>query len=257
MGRYRFYCPSRMNPDKPISDVLGVGPYGEALKVAVTKSFETAQEFLNAICQPAASEFGLLLRDNVRIWRAKNLANIANKARELVSVTSEGIQLRAHPRLVAEIVEHGSWCDGEELQSMWAGLLASSCTPSGNDDSNLLFTDILKRLTTHEARLLQFACDRFKRGQLDVSWAHNYMAKTMETKDDEMVYSCLTHMQSLGLIGGQTFKQFTRHAKLLKIGGKCLPEILGLTMYIRCQGSRKPIGEFFELGNSWPENPVP
>jgi hypothetical protein len=81
---------------KPTTDLLGVALYGEALKIGVQKTFDIAEQFLNDICRPAAGEVGLLLRDHVRAWRAKNLANIASKAKEHVAVTSEGVQLRTH-----------------------------------------------------------------------------------------------------------------------------------------------------------------
>src|SRR5688572_14259926 len=127
---------------KPL-DVLGLAPYGEAIKIGVEKSLETAQQILYDICRPAAAEVGLLLRDQFRVFRAKNIAKIANKLPEFVSISADGIQLKAPPRLIAEVIESGSWCEDEQLQNMWAGLIAASCTTEGRDETNLLFTDLL------------------------------------------------------------------------------------------------------------------
>src|SRR5438046_870375 len=64
----------------------------------------------------------------------------------------------AHPRLVQKIINESSWVEDEFVQDMWVGLLASACTESGNDDSNLVFTNLLSSLTRIQARILNHAC---------------------------------------------------------------------------------------------------
>ena len=233
-----------MSSEKPVAkDLLGVAPYGEAMKIAVEKATETAQTFLYSICKPAADEFGLLLKDRVRLWRARNLANIANKAKELVIVNADGVQLCAHPRLVAEVVEHGSWCEDERLQSMWAGLLSSACTADGKDESNLVFADLLKRITTSEARFLAYVCER-TRGSwgAQVELPESEMAKAMDTSDMQVVAYQLGHVRSLGLIRHPSESDWS-HPMLKQM--PATPAELGLHLYIRCQGSRKAPDDFF------------
>lgn len=242
-----------MKPEKPVSDVLGVAPYDEALKIAVEKTAETAVQFFNAICLPAASEVGLLLRDKVRIWRARNLANIAVKAQPLVTVGADGVQLLAHPRIVAEVVEHGSWCEDEKLQDMWAGLLASSCTKDGKDECNLLFIDLLKRMTTNEARFLHAACERTRGGWgANVELKDSEIAELFGTNDTEVVAYQLQHLSSLGLIRGMD----DRHAYVSPFHNHpASPKELGLHLYIRCKGSRQSPAEFFGWKNLYTEYP--
>ncbi len=231
------------------NDVLGIAPYGEALKVAVEKSFETAQTFLYDLCRPAAAEVGLLMRDHVRIWRATNLAKISNKARDLISVTEEGVNLRSPPRIVHEVVENGSWCEDEQLQQMWAGLLATSCTPDGKDESNLLFIDILKRLSSAEAKLIDYVCKETevkpnKNGILfaspvDISIAD--IGVLTGWSDKTLAQAHLGHLISLGLLKAQPQVSF---------GGKMyIPwiqsEQLALQFYVRCNGSMKSPDNFF------------
>jgi hypothetical protein len=251
-----------MSEGKPARDLLGIAPYGEAIKIVVEKTTETAQQFLYEICKPAAAEFGLLLRDNVRAWRAKNLANIANKARELVTINAEGVQLRAHPRIVSEIVENGSWCDDETLQNMWAGLLASSCSATGTDESNLLFCGLLKQLTSAEARLLRrvfelVAVDFDARGVFFYSVRMTYEEVTEASGliGKDIVEYHFNHLHSLGLfakIGGNliTKRKDGMFDSEVFNSGDCAPifepQELAIHLFVRAEGYRISPTEYFK-----------
>lgn len=43
---------------------------------------------------------------------------------------------------------------------MWAGLLAGSATSDGRDESNLMFTDLLSKLTSAQVKILNYACEK-------------------------------------------------------------------------------------------------
>src|SRR3712207_2050808 len=113
------------------ADPLGLRPFGEATKIVAQGVIDGAGAFLGRICLPAAEEFGLLLRDKVSGWRAKNTAAIAAAAKSMVEDCDASTNKQAHPRIVGKVIEHGSWEDDESVQMMWAGLLASSCTADG------------------------------------------------------------------------------------------------------------------------------
>ncbi|MEO6902899.1 MAG: hypothetical protein ABI315_07070 [Bacteroidia bacterium] len=61
------------------TDLLGIAPYGETIKIAVEKGFGAAEAVLSRICLPAAEELGLMFRDKVRYWRLNNIINVINK----------------------------------------------------------------------------------------------------------------------------------------------------------------------------------
>lgn len=245
-----------MSSDKNTSDLLGLAPYGEAIKIAVEKSFEMAQAFLNDLCRPATAEIGLLLRDQVRVWRANNFVRIALKAKSFIEIDSQGVQLKAPPRAVFEIMEHGSWCEDEQLQNLWAGLLASSCTADGNDDSNLMHLDILRRLSKGEAKLLEHCCKfspkRMGDGGFIEAASYGYsideVVEITSCPDAATASAMLNHLVSLGLLRGGGFVtttiQKTMGDKKVQVP-MIIPEQLGLHFYVRCNGSRKSPTEFF------------
>src|SRR5688572_16408392 len=128
------------------SDVLGLAPYGEALNTAVSKTFEGLQGFLKSVCMPALDEIGLMFKDKIRYWRLINILRTLEKAKGKLKFQNEQLHFKAHPRIALSIIENCSLIDDDEVQELWAGLFASSCTQDGNDDENLIFVDLLKQL---------------------------------------------------------------------------------------------------------------
>jgi hypothetical protein len=211
-----------------------------------------ASAFLGRICLPAAEEIGLLFRDRVRAWRAANAVAIALKAeRKLIGLgTHEG--LHAHPRLVSAVVENGSWSETEEVQEMWAGLLASSCTADGKDEDNLLFIGILQQLTASEAKILNYACSTAKKSLTPsgLIWAEDLecpadrIREVTGVADIHRLDRELDHLRALGLIeGGFDYSTPITGATVAIM----TPTSLALNMYARCQGSRQSPVEFFHV----------
>lgn len=230
--------------DKSI-DALGIKPFGESLRIATQGAVDGAAAFFGRICLPAAEEFGLLLRDKVHAWRTTNVASMAETAERLVGDTDA----HAHPRLVSQIVNEASWIDDKYLQDMWAGLLASSCNESGDDDSNLLFLNLLSDMTKLQGRLLNHICEnapKFLTPQglpfgeelrVDVST----LCTIAECHDLQRVDRELDHLRGLELIfGGFDIDRALQYAMVT-------PTAIALHMYVRCQGSRQSPADYFQL----------
>jgi hypothetical protein len=200
---------------------------------------------------PAAKEVGLLLCDHVREWRAVHANKILAKAESLVSNQPDSDKLQAHPRLVAKIIEQGSWADSDEVQNMWAGLLASSCAIDGFDDSNLIFVDLLSQITLVEARILERACKECKKELTKAGWISSYeyfmsleqLQECAGIPDFHRIDRELDHLRMLGLIGSGFGGGFGSNSTEADV----TPTSLSLQMYARCNGwSGDPL-EFFNL----------
>ncbi|QNR22773.1 Abi-alpha family protein [Croceimicrobium hydrocarbonivorans] len=140
-------------------DILGLKPYGEALKIFVDQGAKGAINFLSKICTPAADEFGLMLQDKVRYWRICNLIKMAQKSQDKLKIDPTHHNLILNPRIANEIMNNSSWQDDENLLDMWAGLLVSSLSKKQNDDSKIIYIQTLKSLSTVQARIIKFICD--------------------------------------------------------------------------------------------------
>lgn len=142
-----------MEEDKSL-DLMGIKPISKAVEKVTDKTVDGLGAFFGAICMPAAEEFGLLLKDKVAAYRQGNLEKISQKAQKKIEHQNIKVSGQANPVLVREVLEEASWCGDEDIQSMWAGLLSVAAGNTAVSDDSLIYTDILKRLTPFQARLI-------------------------------------------------------------------------------------------------------
>jgi len=235
-----------MTTDDKHGDSLGIRPAAEAIKAAVG----TAQAFLERICGPAADEFGLLLKDRVSDWRMRSALRIVAKAQTRWAELPDNEQVKAHPRLVMKVLEEGSWSEEDEVQGMWAGLLASSRSDGGGDDSNLIFINSLAQMTTPEALTLKYLCAqaekfRTESGVINAKWLHLTITELRSISGIEDLHRIdreLDHLRSMELIeGGIPLDPWLE----LDLPIAVKPTGLGLNLYVRCQGATgSPVAYF-------------
>jgi hypothetical protein len=234
-------------------DILGLKPISEAVNTVTKGGVEGAAAFLGRICLPAAEEFGLLLQDRVRAWRARNAACVAQKAEHILATSVAETSVHAHPRLVGVVLEQGSWMDASEVQDLWAGLLASSCSESGRDDSNLMFADILARLSVSQVHVLEYVCSQCKKslseGGLPVSDVLSIPLSDLQSiagvTDLHRLDRELDHLRSLELTTPHSGFSLTSTESV-----EVTPTTLALQMFARCKGHRGDPGIFFGLSRS-------
>lgn len=238
--------------DEGTKDILGLAPYGEALNTLAKGAVEGAGAFLGRICLPAAEEFGLLLRDRIGGWRANNAVKIALKAQTLFEKYSLPANFHAHPRLVMKVVQEGSWAEADEVQDMWAGLLTSSCSEDGMDETNLIFVTILAQLTHAEASILKYGCEKCEKQVSKAGWIGVKHELIIDLGDLERITGVhdihrldreLDHLRVLGLIGNPLIGGFSPESTSPDI----TPTSLALQMYTRCQGYHGSPVEYYGL----------
>jgi len=240
-----------MNPEDSKSlDIFGVRPAAKAVDRATEASLAGAGAFLSRICLPAAEEFGLLLKDRVGHWRAKNAAKITEKAEKLTANAKE--PLEAHPRLAWEIIEKGSWADDEAIQNMWAGLWASSCRCE-KDDSNVLFAGLLEQLTCVQVKILSHACEVAPKYVSSAGFPYteelkmplDLLSKVSGISDLHRLDRELDHLRSLELIGGGNMGGggFSPNSTIASVA----PTALALHLYVRSHGFVGSPVEYWKL----------
>ena len=228
---------------------------GRSIDKITDKSLSGIGSFLEKICMPVATEYGLFLQDKVKIWRADNIIKMLKKTKQILEnqkILDNNIQ--AHPFLVSKIIENSSWTTEDNIQNMWAGLLASSCTTEENDDSNLIFINILSQLTSMEAKLLNFICEN---SPLEIDEAglvtgdyfksnKEKLFEICETNDFYRIDRELDHLNTLGLVDG-SFGFDQNNNEIDPSTAYLSAEGLGINLYVRCQGTHKTPVEFFNI----------
>lgn len=229
-------------------DALGLKPLSESIRIATQAAVDGAAAFLSRVCIPVSEEFGLLLRDRVHAWRSHNLTLFASKAEQLL----EDRDVHAHPRIASKIIEEASWMEDTQVRDMWAGLLASSCSEAGDDDSNLIFIELLSRLSRMQCLLLDYSCKNSKKflspNHLPFSRSLKVSIETLHEitacSDIERIDRELDNLRDLGLInsdGGFHLDDVPQTEVDIA------PSALAIHLHIRCQGSRESPKVYHDL----------
>lgn len=241
-----------MKEDSKSLDVLGIKPIADSINTVTVAAVNGTSAFLGRICSPAAEEFGLLLRDRVRGWRVKNLASIASKAEEYLKDANTKMDVQAHPRIVSNILEEGSWTEDSVVQDLWAGLLASSCTEAGDDDSNLIFINLLSQLTKMQAHILKYVCENAaikiapESGLIlteEFIIELDALKKIASEKDIHRLDREIDHLRDIGLIHGGFWPNTSKRIQIQ-------PTVLALHLFVRGQGVRTSPIDYFDLKKS-------
>lgn len=208
--------------------------------------------FLTRICPGGVKEVGLLVREKLSNHKVENAVGVVLGAEKLMTSRPPTAGTHAHPRLVVRILEEGS-CTGEEwLQQYWGGLLLSSCSVDGKDESNLTFVEIFAELTTIPVRILTVVCTRATKVLLESGAIY---AKPLDCKIDELtvitgsresqVERDIDRLSSLGLLE----KRSTKASPTLLPSDKAYitPSSLGLQLFARWNGHQGALRDFYAV----------
>ena len=132
------------------------------VKAGVEAALKPFADMLEKIAGPAAEEFGLTLKDHVRVFRFKRQLRLFERVKTL----SESIsRTRRVPfRLLLPMVENASIEENDGLQDRWAAMLANAAV---NRDIHPSFPEILKQLSEKEVAYLD-ACYEYLEGKRQV-----------------------------------------------------------------------------------------
>ncbi|MBW5800825.1 Abi-alpha family protein [Halomonas elongata] len=125
----------------------------DVTSTALEKGIDVAKGFIDKLVLPPAEELGLLIKDQISLWRFNNQVRILNKAK--VVCEKNNVSVKAiPPKLLCPYLEHASLEDDDELQDKWAILLVNM-VDSQQNIQNHVFPYILSQLSSDEFKLLE------------------------------------------------------------------------------------------------------
>jgi hypothetical protein len=111
------------------------------------------EKFLKKLLGPAIEETGQLIADQIKFRRFRNQVVIFDKAKVLLqskSIEPKQINLKTlHP-----LIEYSSLEEDEEIQQIWANVIANISSYETEQSFNLKCIEILKEITPSEILLL-------------------------------------------------------------------------------------------------------
>jgi hypothetical protein len=123
----------------------------------VAKVVKQVGGFLDTVFGPSAKQFGELMGHRVNFWKTMCLADLAEKTVVLMNTRGLDPKLVRHlgfPEVIP-LIEAASYEDNDEVQDLWAKLLASALDPETGVKIENVFVSLLKEIGPAEARLLQ------------------------------------------------------------------------------------------------------
>lgn len=208
-----------------------------------------ALAFLQRISPAASDEAGRLLREGLSNFRVASALEILLNAERMLSFSANVDRLRAPASIVLRILEDGSWADAESTQHLWAGLLATSCSLGGRDESNLSFVNLLCQLTSSHVRILGVACTKatkFMAGlerisSRPITLSGKQMSEITGSRDLIRIQRDLEYLSDLGLLSTNSHTRAFTPVD----GTEIAPTSLGLQLFARCSGHRGAAQEFY------------
>lgn len=215
---------------------------GEPEYVVREMRLARALGFLRRICPAVVDRAWDLFYAELSNVRAGNAVEIALKAEKLLAHDPSADKMLAHPDVILRILEDGSWVDVEGIQQLWAGLLATSCTTEGQDDSNLVYVHLLSLLAPIHAKILSAACAKAMSVMATreapsphlIASSPEEMARLTGSTNLMKVHRSIAELSDLGLL--EKSSRVSPHA--VSMITRTRPTHLGLEMYARCSGER-------------------
>lgn len=121
---------------------------------ALEKGIDIAKGFIDKLVSPPVEELGLLIKDQISLWRFSNQIKILNKAKVLCEKNNVSTKC-IPPKLLCPYLENASLEDDDELQDKWAILLVNM-VDSEQNIQNHVFPYILSQISKDEFNLLEF-----------------------------------------------------------------------------------------------------
>jgi hypothetical protein len=137
--------------DKMAADDLELVKTG--IEAVASETIKPVTDLIRSLFGPAAEEAGLMLRDHVRVFRAKRQLRLYLRTAEIFEKT--GLTPQHVPlKLLFPIVENASVEESDDLQDRWANLLARAANPAEAHTVSISFPTILRELSPRQAQFL-------------------------------------------------------------------------------------------------------
>jgi hypothetical protein len=232
-----FLLPEGLDPKlwEALVDHIDVQPEPE--HVAFILKLVRTILFICRLCPTGSQDLIQSLGKGLDGSRTESAIQIALIAEKLLARESNGNPKHCHPKIVASILKDGSWSNDGLLRQLWAGLLVSSCTPDGMDESNSRFVELLVQVTVNQSRIFVNGCRNAKTASGNEA-THEVVIKPEElmgitgVSDFYRNATDVSYLFQFGLFK----KEFDFTTYTPKDLVDITPSSLGLELYERCQG---------------------
>ena len=245
-----FDLPSDIDPRVWVSLVEGAS--SEAGPDDLTRPFKTAKAvaFLSRICPDAERDFRQRICSDLSTGRFNHIVEIMLKAEQIRAGWPDGESMKGSPKLLAGVLEYGSWAEDDWTQQNWAGLMALACTPERNEEE---LKDLLERVSQFASihfRMFAISCERSTKILSDGAVIAKPLPFTAEellgigiSRDLGRMEREFQHLYALGLYVSNHIPSSYLPSEQFNLA----PTSLGLDLYARFHAHRGAVESFYKL----------
>jgi hypothetical protein len=233
-----FVLPAGLDPD--LWDVLldNATTLTDPKALAYTFRFLRTSLFLCRLCHEGANQAVQLLGGELDKPRTEVAMEIALSAEKLLASEPDADKMRAHPQIVANILQYGSWANNDLTKQLWIGLFVTSCHANAIDESSRDIFDLLVTVSPVQGLILVTACKRMtESGNVSsarVIYTTQEMSRLTSIYDPVRLGVEITRLFDAGLIEKEFI--YTSYAPAERFD--LTPTRLGLKLYERCKAHR-------------------
>jgi hypothetical protein len=135
-----------------------VAPYSKAIEETAKtagKALDIVRDGAHAISRPVANIYGLLIGDQIEAARERNLDAISRKIKKILAERDLSETSPVAEQIAIPLLEAARGETREEMQDLWAQLLANAMDPARRDDVRTEFIQTLERFHPIDALVLR------------------------------------------------------------------------------------------------------
>lgn len=148
-----------------------------------TKALETTEKLAGFVAkvfkEPIRDAVGII-GDRLKFMRWERQVRLADRVNEILSQRRVIETKAVPPKLALPILENASLEDNNELQDLWARLLANSMDPSFTEEVRFAFIEIIKSLNPLDVKVLQAFYNSLSKQSIDWDSITNYSSKKQQ-----------------------------------------------------------------------------
>jgi hypothetical protein len=150
-----------MQGDEISESAKAVQEVAKATKAGIEATAKLGGFVSKIIGEPTETVVGILT-DKLKFMRWERQMRLTERAKEIIeSKNIEGELKTVPPKIALPIIENASLEENDELQDLWACLIASAVDPNFDGTLRTAFIDIIKQLEVNDVHILNFIYKKF------------------------------------------------------------------------------------------------
>lgn len=178
--------------DNQVKEVAKAAAEAAKFGTQAVKTTEKILTFTAKVLKEPAEQAAGIIGDRLRLFRWERQLTYLEKVNGILTERGIMITRAVPPKFALPVLENASLEEDDELQKLWAELLANAMDPKFHNVPRMAYIDIIKSLTPLDVKILEAIFEALKSDKdvnwdnvLDYSFKKEVVCKTLGITSDE------------------------------------------------------------------------